>query len=89
MENDTYSILYRIRVLKYRERLKGVQLLLSNSKAGPGREVKQEQEEISRNHVPRLFLGSVYKATIRAIINLVKVAKLSDSNPGMPLPDLV
>ena len=31
----------------YRDRLKG-----------PGRTVKQEQEEISRNHVPRLFLGS-------------------------------
>ena len=34
--------------------------MLSNSQAGPGRKVKQEQEEISRNHVPRLFLGSVY-----------------------------
>ena len=35
----------------YRDRLKGVQILLSNSQAGPGRKVKQEQEEISRNHV--------------------------------------
>ena len=35
----------------YRDRLKGVQILLSNSQAGPGRTVKQEQEEISRNHV--------------------------------------
>ena len=35
----------------YRDRLKGVQVLLSNSQVGPGREVKQEQEEISRNHV--------------------------------------
>ena len=37
--------------LYYRDRLKGVQILLSNSQAGPGRKVKQEQEEISRNHV--------------------------------------
>ena len=35
----------------YRDRLKRVQILLSNSQAGPGRKVKQEQEEISRNHV--------------------------------------
>ena len=35
----------------YRDRLKGVNILLSNSQAGPGRKVKQEQEEISRNHV--------------------------------------
>ena len=35
----------------YRDRLKGVQILLSNSQAVPGRKVKQEQEEISRNHV--------------------------------------
>ena len=35
----------------YKDRLKGVQILLSNSQAGPGRKVKQEQEEISRNHV--------------------------------------
>ena len=35
----------------YRDRLKGVHILLSNSQAGPGRKVKQEQEEISRNHV--------------------------------------
>ena len=35
----------------YRDRLKGVHNWLSNSQAGPGRKVKQEQEEISRNHV--------------------------------------
>ena len=38
-------------LLLYRDWLKGVQILLSNSQAGPGRKVKQEQEEISRNHV--------------------------------------
>ena len=31
----------------YRDRLKGEQILLSNGQAGPGRKVKQEQEEIS------------------------------------------
>ena len=40
-----------IHMYMYRDRLKGVQILLSNSQAGPGRKVKQEQEEISRNHV--------------------------------------
>ena len=37
-------------LLLYRDWLKGVHILLSNSQAGPGRTVKQEQEEISRNH---------------------------------------
>ena len=36
-----------------------LQILLSYSQAGPGRKTKQGQEEISRNHVQRLFLGSV------------------------------
>ena len=35
----------------YSDRLKGLHILLSNSQAGPGRKVKQEQEEIYRNHV--------------------------------------
>ena len=35
----------------YRDRLKSVQILLSRTKAGPGRKVKQEQEESSRNQV--------------------------------------
>ena len=39
----------------YRDWLKGVQILLSNSQAGPGRTVKQEHEEISRNHVQAFF----------------------------------
>ena len=43
----------------YRARNKGLQILLSNSLAGPGRKVKQEQEEISRNHVQAFFPGSV------------------------------
>ena len=36
-----------------------MQILLSNSQAGPGRTVKQEQEEISRNHVQAFIPGSV------------------------------
>ena len=44
---------------EYRDRLKGLQILLSRTQAGPGRKVKQEQKETSRNHVPRLFLSSV------------------------------
>ena len=43
----------------YRAEKKSLQILLSSTQAGSGRKVKQEQEEISRNHVPRLFLGSV------------------------------
>ena len=35
----------------YRVELKGPYVLLSETQAGPGRAVKQEQEENSRNHV--------------------------------------
>ena len=41
-------------VLKHRVRLKIVQILISRINAGPGRKVKQEQEQISRNHAPAL-----------------------------------
>ena len=44
----------------YRAEIKSLQILLSRTQAGPGRKVKQEQEEISRNYVPRLFLSSLY-----------------------------
>ena len=43
----------------YRGENKGLFALLSRTQAGPGRKVKEAQEEISCNHVPRLFLGSV------------------------------
>ena len=52
-----YSLFQFIDV--YRAEKKYLQILLSRAQAGPGRKVKQEQEESSRNHVPRLFLGSV------------------------------
>ena len=38
----------------------------------PGRKVKQEQEEVSPNHVPRLFLGSVQSSEKRLVRGLVK-----------------
>ena len=38
-------------------------ILLSNSQAGHGRTVKQEQEEISRNHVQAFISPSVQKPT--------------------------
>ena len=47
-------------VRNYRAEKKSLQILLSSTQAGPGRKVKQEREEISRNHVPRLFLSSVH-----------------------------
>ena len=46
--------------MTYRAEKKSWQILLSRTQVGPGRKVKEEQEEISRNHVPRLFLGSVH-----------------------------
>ena len=43
----------------YREPAKGLQILLSRTQAGPGRAVKQEQEEISPNHVQAIYGASV------------------------------
>ena len=47
------------RYLFYRAEKKSWQILLSRTQTEPGRKVKQDQEDISRNHVPRLFLGSL------------------------------
>ena len=44
---------------KYRAEKKSLQILLSRTQAGPGRKVKQEQEEISRNHVQTFIYLSV------------------------------
>ena len=38
-------------MLIYIDRLKGVQILLCRTQAGPGRTFKVEQEQTSRNHV--------------------------------------
>ena len=43
----------------YREPAKGLQILLSRTQAGPGRTVKEQQEQTSRNHVQRILLISV------------------------------
>ena len=43
----------------YRGANKGLYVLLSRTQAGPGRTVKQEQEEISRSHVPTFIYLSV------------------------------
>ena len=51
----------------YRAEKKSLQILLSSTQAGPGKKVKQKQEEISRNHVPILFLGSVQRRAGRRI----------------------
>ena len=40
--------------LKYRDWLKGMQILLSRTQAGPSKTVKQEREEISFNHIQAL-----------------------------------
>ena len=44
---------------QYRGENKGLFVLLSRTQAGPGRTVKQEQEEISRNHVQTFIFPSV------------------------------
>ena len=46
----------------YRDEIYSQQILLSRTQAGPGRTVKQEQEEISPSHVQRLNLISVHLA---------------------------
>ena len=43
----------------YRGVNKGLYVLLSRTQSGPGRTVKQEQEEISRNHVHTFIYLSV------------------------------
>ena len=44
----------------YRGGNKGLHVLLSRTQAGPGRTVKQKQEEISRNHIQTFISPSVY-----------------------------
>ena len=46
-------------LLLYREPVKGLQILLSRIQAGPGTAVKQDQEEISPNHVQAISGASV------------------------------
>ena len=64
--SSTYDLTLN-RVL-YRDRLKGVQILLSSTQAGPGRTVKQQQEEISRNHVQAFYPISVHSLCLKRLI---------------------
>ena len=48
-----------VEVTLYRGGNKGLFVLLSRTQAGPGRTVKQEQEEISSNHVQTVINLSV------------------------------
>ena len=48
------STLFCVTFPKYRDRLKGMQILLSRTQAGPGRTGEQEQEQASPNHVQTL-----------------------------------
>ena len=44
----------------YKDELKGLHVLLRRTQAGPGRAIKQEQEQNSRNHLQAFLLISVY-----------------------------
>ena len=48
---STVQVGYVIITYMYRGELKGLEMLLSYSQAGPGRKAKQGKEEISRNHI--------------------------------------
>ena len=71
--NDTNKLLQKI-LATYRGEKKSLQILLSSTQAGPGRKVKQEQEEIYRNHVQAFIPGSVctYDFTSNAVVELPK-----------------
>ena len=46
--------------VQYIDEIYSLQNLLSRTQAGPGRTLKQEQEEISPNHTQVLFPGPVH-----------------------------
>ena len=74
----------------YRAEKKSLQILLSRTQAGPGRKVKQVQEEISRNHVPRFFLSSVCAilAGVRGVLDppVLAAQLLAGVRAGLPHP---
>ena len=45
---------------KYRDEIYSLRILLSRTQAGPGRTVKEEQEQISPNHIQKINLISVF-----------------------------
>ena len=58
----------KFRLATYRDAIYSLQILLSRTQAGPGRTVKQEQEEISPNHVQRINLISVVGSFLRGLV---------------------
>ena len=64
--------------LMYRVANKGLHVLLSRTQAGPGRTVKQEQEEISRNHVQTFIC--LYVDTLPRISYFIAHRKGTQSN---------
>ena len=54
----------------YRDEIYSLQILLSRTQAGPGRTVKQEQEETSPNLIQRLNLISVHCSPCTPIAKL-------------------
>ena len=66
--------------------------MLSRTHAGPGRTVKQEQEEISPNHVQRLNLISVLPLNRESIVDsnfLLKLQSLTGRRTASPSMHLV
>ena len=57
----------RVRERMYRGLNKGLHVLLSRIQAEPGRKVKQEQGEISRNHVQTFIYLSVHTLQYRVV----------------------
>ena len=70
----------------YRGANKGLYVLLSRTQAGRGRTVKQEQEEISHNHMPRLFLSSVDELLDKSIAIANRLRQARGRSSCSPLP---
>ena len=58
--------------MQYRGINKGLYVLLSRTQEGPGRAVKQEQEEMSRNHVQTFIYLSVHNPVTCAVARVHK-----------------
>ena len=58
LQEGTFLLLPHFMAI-YRDGLICVQILFSRTQAGPGRTVKQEQDEISPNHIQKLNFISV------------------------------
>ena len=58
---DGYSHILRL----YRDEINSLQIQLSRTQAGPGRAVKEQQEQNSPNHVQRMNLISVHLCCLK------------------------